>query len=186
MTDKEKISISKFLSLVLRHRPEIAGITLDPNGWADVADLIKGFEKNRGKSITLENIKEVVATNDKQRFSLNDDCTKIRANQGHSVSVDVELEEAQPPDILFHGTSANSTKGIMSNGIQAKSRLYVHLSRDEATATKVGKRRGSPVVLIVDAGKMYEDGFKFYLSANGVWLTDYVPSAYVRFAAANR
>ena len=180
MTDKDKVSISKFLSLILRHRPEKAGIALDGNGWADVDELINGANKTRRVAITLDDMKEVVATNDKQRFAFNDDYTKIRANQGHSISVDVELAETQPPNILYHGTSTNSMQGIMANGIRPKSRLYVHLSGDVDTATKVGKRHGLPIVLSIDSDKMHRDGLKFYLSANGVWLTEYVPVTYIK------
>ena len=179
MTDKERTSISKFLSLVLRHRPERIGISLDANGWADVAALLEGANKNRQVAITLDDIKEVVATNDKQRFAFNDDHTKIRANQGHSVSVDVELKESQPPAVLYHGTSTSSIQGITADGIHPKSRLYVHLSVDEETARKVGRRHGSPVILSIDAEKMHGEGYKFYLSANGVWLTESVPVSYI-------
>ena len=180
MTDKERVSISKFLSLILRHRPEKAGISLDENGWADIAALIEGANKTHRIAITLDDIREVVATNDKQRFTFNDDYTKIRANQGHSASVDVELEETQPPAVLYHGTSTNSMHGIMANGIRPESRLYVHLSSDKETASKVGERHGKPIVLYIDAGKMHREGFKFYLSANGVWLTKCVPVVYIR------
>jgi len=134
---------------------------------------------NMTATITLDDIKEVVATNEKQRFSFNDDYTKIRANQGHSVSVDVELNEVEPPDILYHGTFEKALYAIKMNGIQAQSRIYVHLSVDEETAVNVGKRHGKPVVLNIDAAKMYKDGFTFYLSVNGVWLTKSVPSEYI-------
>jgi putative RNA 2'-phosphotransferase len=174
MTDKQRVSISRFLSLVLRHKPEKAGITLDANGWADVAALIEGMNESGRTAVTIENIKEVVASNDKQRFAFSDDYTKIRANQGHSVSVDVELVETEPPAVLFHGTAAGSVRGIFENGIRPKTRLYVHLSADEETAVKVGRRHGKPVVLSIDAARMHEDGYKFFLSANGVWLTEYV------------
>jgi putative RNA 2'-phosphotransferase len=179
MTDKDKISLSKFLSLILRHRPEKAGITLDGNGWADVDELIEGANKTGRVAITLDDIMEVVSTNDKQRFAFNNDYTKIRANQGHSVSVDVELTEMQPPNILYHGTSTKSLQGIMANGIRPKSRLYVHLSEDVETAGRVGKRHGTPIILSIDAGKMNKEGVTFYLSANGVWLTKCVPVAYI-------
>ena len=179
MTDKERTSISKFLSLILRHRPERIGISLDANGWADVTALLEGANKNRQVALTLDDIKEVVATNDKQRFAFNDDHTKIRANQGHSVSVDVELEEAEPPAVLYHGTSTNSIQGILESGIRSRSRLYVHLSVDEETARRVGKRHGKPIILNIDAEKMHGEGYKFYLSANRVWLTKHVPVAYI-------
>jgi len=167
------------MSLVLRHRPHKIGITLDANGWADVDALIEGINKAGRVPVTLDDIKHVVNTNDKQRFAFNEDYTKIRANQGHTVSVDVELEETQPPIVLYHGTSANSLQSIMDSGIISKKRLYVHLSSDEETAFKVGKRHGNPVVLTIDVARMYDEGHKFYLSANGVWLTKCVPAVYI-------
>ena len=180
MTDKESKSISRFLSLILRHRPEKAGITLDAHGWAEVDALIDGMNNVRHMAVTFDDVKHVVATNDKQRFSFNDDCTKIRANQGHSVPVDVELKEAQPPPVLYHGTSADSLQSIEADGIITRNRLHVHLSGDVDTAFKVGKRHGRPTVLSIDTARMTEDGFVFYISANGVWLTKHVPAAYVR------
>ena len=179
MTDKEITTISKFMSLVLRHNPAAAGVTLDGNGWADVSALITGMNKSRRVSVTLEDIKEVVVTNDKQRFAFNDDFTKIRANQGHSVKVDVELKEAEPPAVLYHGTVSRFVRGIRNEGLKPQSRLYVHLSADRETAAKVGSRRGAAVILVINAYKMHEDGYKFYLSENGVWLTDAVPAAYI-------
>ena len=180
MTIKEKVSISKYISIVLRHKPEIAGITLDANGWADVNDLIDGIRKNKRRFITVNNIKEIDATSDKQRFTFNDDYTKIRANHGHSVSVDLELEERMPPAALYHGTSTKSIINIMTNGIKSMSRLYVHLSSTEEAASAIGKRRGAPVILIIDAQLMYNDGFKFYKSANNIWLTEFIPVDYIR------
>ena len=180
MTDKESVSISKYMSFILRHHPERAGITLDSNGWADVAELIASMSKPGRVAVTLEDIQYVVANNDKQRFAFNDDLTKIRANQGHSIPVDVQLKEAEPPDTLFHGTSKGAVQGILENGIVPKQRLYVHLSGDEQTALKVGQRHGKPIVLEIDAEKMVVDGYKFYLSENNVWLTNIVPVAYIR------
>lgn len=179
MTDKERITISKFMSLILRHNPSAAGITLDGNGWADVNLLIAGMNKSRRTSVTFDDIKEVVATNDKKRFAFNDDFTKIRANQGHSVKVDVELNEAVPPAILYHGTISKFVRAIRAEGLKPQSRLHVHLSADRETATKVGSRRGTAVILVINAFKMHEDGYKFYLSENGVWLTDAVPAVYI-------
>jgi len=179
MTEKEIRSLSKFMSLILRHRPEKINISLDENGWANISDLVKGINKDWESKYTIDDIKEVVSTNDKQRFSFNKNYTKIRANQGHSVSVDVELSEDKPLNTLYHGTSLPSLQGIMINGIQSKKRLYVHLSSNEATANDVGRRHGKPVVLKIDAVRMYEDGYKFYLSVNGVWLTKCVPASYI-------
>jgi putative RNA 2'-phosphotransferase len=181
MDDKERTKISRYMSLVLRHAPEKAGITLDKNGWADVKKLISGINKMRHTNVTLEDIKEVVETNDKQRYKFNDDYTKIRANQGHSVSVDIEMAEKEPPEVLYHGTAYRFINSIKAEGLKPKSRLYVHLSADTETAVNVGKRHGSPVVLTIDTAKMHEDGYKFYLSENGVWQTLAVPAEYIYF-----
>ena len=175
---KSLTEISKFISLILRHKPEAIGITLDNHGWADVNELIEGVAKqNKGFNMTM--LEEIVRTDNKQRYSFNDDKTKIRANQGHSVKVDVELEEKEPPSILYHGTATRFLGSITKQGLLHMSRLYVHLSKDMETATKVGTRHGSPVVLEVDAEKMYKDGYRFYLSDNGVWLTKEVPTIYL-------
>ena len=175
---KSLTEISKFISLILRHKPEAIGISLDSHGWADVNELIEGVAKqNKGFNMTM--LEEIVRTDNKQRYSFNDDKTKIRANQGHSVKVDVELEEKEPPAILYHGTATRFLGSITKQGLLPMSRLYVHLSKDMETATKVGTRHGSPVILEVDAEKMYKDGYKFYLSDNGVWLTKEVPSIYL-------
>jgi len=178
MTDKEIVSVSKFMSLVLRHNPSKAGITLDSNGWADTNALIKGMN-TAGRKVTLDTLKEVVDSNDKQRFKFSDDFTKIRANQGHSVQVDVELKEAHPPATLYHGTATRFLPSIKTEGLTAKRRLHVHLSSDKETAIKVGGRHGTPVVLTINSAKMYEDGHTFYLSDNGVWLTASVPPNYI-------
>lgn len=170
--------MSRFLSLVLRHKPEEIGITLDEHGWANVKDLINGIDKKY--QFNMEMLKEIVATDEKQRYSFNADKTLIRANQGHSVPVDVELEEVEPPEYLWHGTAHKYVHGINSMGLIPKSRLYVHLSLEVETATSVGKRHGDVALYRVDALKMYQDGYKFYLSKNGVWLTKSVPVAYLR------
>ena len=172
-TDK----LSKFISLVLRHRPEAAGISLDEHGWADVDDLLKGIVLT-GRKIDREKLEEIVATDAKQRYSFNEEKTLIRANQGHSIPVDVELKEQRPPWILYHGTADRFMVKIASEGLKKMSRLYVHLSENIETAVKVGRRHGSPVVLEVHSGEMYKDGCKFYLSENGVWLTEYVNVKY--------
>lgn len=170
--------ISKFLSLILRHKPETIGITLDPNGWADVDELIEKCRKN-GKAFDFETLEEVVFTNDKQRFTFSDDYTKIRANQGHSVNVDLEFEPTEPTGYLFHGTVDKFLESIQTNGLQKRSRMHVHLSKDLDTAVKVGSRRGKPVILKIDAVRMFRDGYPFYLSKNGVWLCDEVPVQYI-------
>ena len=168
---------SRFISLILRHKPEIIGITLDEHGWANVKDLIEGIKKTR--PIDMDMLEEIVRTDNKQRYSFNEDKTLIRANQGHSIPVDVELKKAVPPDILYHGTGEKYVSSIDKEGLLPKSRLYVHLSKDEETAVNVGKRHGKPVIYKVDARKMQEDGFEFFLSVNGVWLTKEVPVRYL-------
>lgn len=170
-------SISKYISLILRHKPETIGISLDEHGWADVADLISGINKTR--PFTFEMLEEIVASDNKQRYSFNSDKTLIRANQGHSVPVDVELAKKTPPKVLYHGTGKKYTDSIDKEGLLPKSRLYVHLSADTDTAYKVGKRHGEPVIYVVDTLKMAEDGFEFFQSVNGVWLTKAVPAEYL-------
>ncbi|MBQ7502386.1 RNA 2'-phosphotransferase [bacterium] len=169
--------ISKFIALILRHKPDAVGIKLDEHGWADVDALIKGINKTR--SLTEEELEEIVRSDDKQRYSFNEDHTMIRANQGHSVPVDVELEEVKPPLYLYHGSGEKYAASIEKQGLLPKSRLYVHLSGDVITAKKVGSRHGKPVVYKVLSGKMAEDGFRFYRSVNGVWLTERVPPEYL-------
>lgn len=170
--------VSKFMSLILRHKPEAIGISLDEHGWANVEELIAGIAKNN--EFNMEILEEIVRTDEKQRYSFNDDKTLIRANQGHSIPVDVELEEKEPPEILWHGTGEKFVAAIDAEGLISKSRLYVHLSKDEDTAIKVGARHGKPVIYNVLAKQMYEDGYKFYLSVNGVWLTKDVPVKYLK------
>lgn len=168
---------SRYISLILRHKPETIGITLDEHGWADVDELIAGV--SRTHPLTMELLEEIVRTDEKQRYSFNGDKTLIRANQGHSIPVDVELPELEPPAILYHGTGQKYVPSIDRQGLLPKSRLYVHLSADEDTAAKVGRRHGLPVVYTVQAGKMSEDGYLFYRSVNGVWLTKEVPIEYL-------
>ena len=175
-------STSKFVSLILRHKPETIGIQLDEHGWAKVEELIAGISKTH--EINREILEEIVRTDNKQRFTFNEDKTKIRANQGHSIPVDVELPEAVPPDRLWHGTGEKYVASIDQQGLISKSRLYVHLSSDAATATKVGSRHWKPVFYIVKTKEMYDDGYKFFLSKNGVWLTKEVPVKYLVKAEA--
>ena len=165
--------ISKYIALILRHKPETIGISLDEHGWADVNELIKGISKTYEFDMGM--LEEIVATDNKQRYSFNEDHTLIRANQGHSVPVDVELEEVEPPETLFHGTGEKYTASIDEQGLISKSRLYVHLSADRETAVKVGQRHGKPVVYVVKSGEMHKDGYVFFRSVNGVWLTKEVP-----------
>lgn len=167
------IGISKFISLVLRHRPDKIGLKLDSHGWASVEELL-------GKaSISFEDLCEIVATNEKKRFAFNSDKTLIRASQGHSISVDLEMKAVQPPDVLFHGTAEKNLKSIMDGGLKKMNRNHVHLSKDWQTAYNVGIRHGKPVILTIDSKAMVQNGYKFFLSENGVWLTDSVPTKYI-------
>lgn len=173
-----KKEISKFISLVLRHRPDAIGITLDEHGWANVEELIQGIGKTYPLDMAL--LEEIVASDEKQRYSFNEDRTLIRANQGHSIPVDVELQQVTPPDVLYHGTGEKYVSSIDQSGLLPKSRLYVHLSKDVETAIKVGSRHGKPVVYQIDSKAMAKDGYAFYLSVNGVWLTKTVPVIYLK------
>lgn len=180
MDEKIIKGISKFLSFVLRHSPETIGLKLDENGWANVDELIPQSNKHK-VPLDFDLLQVVVATNDKKRFLFNEDKTKIRASQGHSINVELNLNEVAPQGFLYHGTIATSIDSIKETGLQKMSRQHVHLSKDKETAIKVGGRRGKPVILTVDAERMQLEGFKFYLSENGVWLTDEVPARYIEF-----
>lgn len=173
--DYEKIS--RYLSLILRHKPEVIGICLDEYGWADVDALIDGIAKNN--IFNREILEEIVRTDEKQRYSFSEDGTKIRANQGHSVSVNLELQPAQPPELLWHGTAEKYVSSIEKTGLKPGSRMYVHLSSDFQTAQTVGSRHGKPVVYQVKSGEMYRSGFRFYRSVNGIWMTILVPVEYL-------
>lgn len=170
--------VSKFISLILRHKPEEIGITLDKHGWAKVSELIKGVSKNY-PGFSMDILEEIVRTDEKQRYSFNDNHTLIRANQGHSIPVDVELKALVPPEYLYHGSGWKYYNSIVDQGLIAKSRLYVHLSEDIDTAYITGKRHGDPVVFRIRSGEMYGDGFEFYKSVNNVWLTEKVPVDYL-------
>ena len=159
--------------MILRHKPESIGITLDEHGWADVEELIMGISKKYPFDMNI--LEEIVRTDDKQRYSFNEDKTLIRANQGHSIPVDVELEIMDPPEFLWHGTGEKFTDSIERIGLIPKSRLYVHLSVDKETAIIVGKRHGKPFIYRVRSGEMNKRGYVFYRSKNGVWLTKIVP-----------
>jgi putative RNA 2'-phosphotransferase len=176
---KNLTKTSKLLSLVLRHKPDVIGVTLDENGWLSIDELLRGLE-SYGKHITWEYLKEVVVTNEKQRFVFSPDGLKIRANQGHSiVSVDLCMLAVAAPYTLYHGTVAKYVELINIDGLQKMNRQHVHLSESIETASIVGKRRGKPIVLRVNAVEMYNSGFELYVSANGVWLTDHVPTEYI-------
>ena len=168
---------SKYLSLILRHRPEAVGITLDEHGWARVDELIAGIKKTQ--KFNMDILEEIVRTDNKQRYSFNEDHTLIRANQGHSIPVDVELPVTEPPEVLWHGTGQKYVESIDQKGLLPKGRLYVHLSGDLKTAVNVGSRHGKPVVYQVDSARMAADGYLFYRSVNGVWLTKKVPVEYL-------
>lgn len=173
MSKKNLTSTSKLIALVLRHKPDEIGITLDEHGWANVSELIAGIAKTQPFDMAL--LEEIVSTDEKLRYSFNEDKTLIRANQGHSIPVDVELEEKLPPEFLYHGTGEKYTASIDTQGLIPKSRLYVHLSADYDTAVKVGSRHGKSVVYTITAGEMQKSGYAFYQSVNGVWLTKSVP-----------
>ena len=166
--------ISKFLSLLLRHNPQTIGLKLDTNGWADIDEII---EKSKNIELNRALIDEVVAKNDKQRFVIKEN--KIRANQGHSIDVDLEFKSVTPPNMLYHGTATRFLDSIMKTGLTKQKRQHVHLSKEIATAIAVGKRHGKVVLLEIDSKKMFDNGYKFYLSENGVWLTDVVPVEYI-------
>jgi putative RNA 2'-phosphotransferase len=178
MDEKSRTSLSKFLSLVLRHEPEAIGIKLDGQGWVAIESLL-GQCHAHGKDISRAMLDEVVETSPKRRFAISEDGLTIRASQGHSVDVQLGYQPATPPEVLFHGTVASSLDPIKSGGLTKMARHHVHLSPDSETARAVGARRGKPVVLQIAAGRMHRDGHSFYLSANGVWLTDRVPPQYI-------
>lgn len=176
---------SRFLSLVLRHKPEEIGLTLGDGGWIEV-DLLLAAMKTYGRALDRADLAAVVANNDKQRFAFSEDGKQIRANQGHSVAVDLHLEAATPPETLWHGTIAASLPAIKSQGVLKGKRHAVHLSPDLETAIRVGARRGKPVVLVIRSGDMGRDGHLFQRSANGVWLTEHVPPRYIDWTATRK
>jgi putative RNA 2'-phosphotransferase len=179
MNNSRRVKISKYLSKHLRHQPDRLGIKLAPGGWVCVDELLTACAKN-SFPITKVQLNEVVENNDKKRFSFDSTGTLIRANQGHSVEVDLQLEPAIPPHVLYHGTGHGAVESIMHNGLNKMSRHHVHLSRDIETAIKVGSRHGKPVVFTIDAAAMHSFGYTFYCSDNGVWLVDHVPPEYLQ------
>jgi len=170
---------SKFLSLILRHKPETVKIKLDKNGWVEVDELLAKLRQHN-REIPLVELKEIVLFNDKKRFEFNEDETKIRAAQGHSVKVDLQLKAQRPPMELYHGTVSKFLDAIQKDGLKKMNRHAVHLSHDLPTATKVGSRRGEAIILVVNSGAMYADKYKFFQSKNGVWLVDEVPAKYIK------
>jgi putative RNA 2'-phosphotransferase len=176
----KSVKTSKFLSLVLRHRPELIGITLDSAGWVRVSELLRACSAH-GLTLTLAQLQGVVARNDKQRFSFSEDGQLIRANQGHSLPVELGYAPAAPPDILYHGTVEKFLPGIRAEGLKKGGRHHVHLSPDAETARRVGSRRGKPLIIRVASGRMHRQGQEFFRSTNGVWLTEHVPPEYLIF-----
>ena len=172
-----KTKLSKMLSYVLRHQPEAINLKLDSEGWAHVDELIQCL-KQAGKETTLSQLEAVVAENNKQRFKFSEDGLRIRANQGHSVDIDLKLDPRDPPEELYHGTATRFLSKINEEGLKPGSRRHVHLSEDRSTAKAVGQRHGKPVILIVRSGEMHRSGHTFYQSDNGVWLTESVPPAF--------
>ncbi|MCB1711401.1 MAG: RNA 2'-phosphotransferase [Candidatus Riesia sp.] len=170
MHPKQIKKVSKFLSYVLRHNPDKLHLTIEPGGWADVDEILKAMD-----NFTLEDLKKVVELNDKKRFAFSEDGTKIRASQGHSIDVDLKLNQVEPPEHLFHGTCWKSYEAIRKEGIRKQGRTHVHLSDDPVTAMSVGRRKGNPLVLLVKASNMHNTGATFYKADNDVWLVDYVP-----------
>jgi putative RNA 2'-phosphotransferase len=173
-----RVKVSKFLSLVLRHQPDRIGLKLDPAGWVSVEELLEACQSH-GFPLTKSELGAVVAGSDKQRFSFSDDRLQIRANQGHSVNVDLGYQPTEPPEDLYHGTVERFLISILDGGLSKGKRHHVHLSADLDTAQKVGARRGIPVILRVMSGRMHRDGYLFFRSENGVWLTDKVPPEYL-------
>jgi putative RNA 2'-phosphotransferase len=173
--EKRLVTISKYLAKHLRHQPERLGLTLAPGGWVAVDALLRAC----AFPLTRSELDEVVTRNDKRRYSYDPTRMLIRANQGHSTPVDLQLEPVEPPEVLYHGTGEQAVPSIMRDGLQRMARHHVHLSPDVATARKVGARHGRPAVLVVEAGRLHRDGHAFYVSANGVWLVDDVPAAYL-------
>jgi putative RNA 2'-phosphotransferase len=179
ISDKEIRHISKFLSLVLRHQPQLIGIRLDQNGWTSVDELIRRSNEY-GVKFDKDLLHHVVATNSKKRFAINETGDKIRASQGHSIKIELGYISQQPPEILYHGTAEKFVPSILQTGLEKRNRQHVHLSADFSTAIQVGQRHGKPFVFRILAVQMYYDNFVFYISENGVWLTDHVPPNYLR------
>lgn len=182
---RELVSLSKLLSLVLRHRPQLLRLTLDDAGWVEVDRLLAALARH-GRPLSPAELRLLVAGSDKQRFALSEDGLRIRANQGHSVAVDLGLAPGTPPDILYHGTGAGSVEAIREQGLDRRRRHHVHLSADASAALAVGARHGAPVVLRIDARRMAAAGHLFFRSDNGVWLVDHVPPGFIEIEAAAR
>jgi len=172
--------VSKFLSFVLRHKPDAIGLKLDENGWANIDEIVeKSSQEETSPELTKALICQVVQSNKKKRFAISEDGLRIRANQGHSIKVNLELQPQEPPEILYHGTASRFLSSIIAEGLKAGERQHVHLSANMETAEEVGKRYGKPVILKIDTQAMYEKGYQFFLAENEVWLTDYVPAEFI-------
>lgn len=180
MTNSERRHASKAMSKFLRHAPEQIGLVLDEGGWVAVTDLLIGLAEHADLSLTRTDLDEIVRENDKQRFSFSEDGRRIRANQGHTTDVDLQLRPRVPPNVLYHGTGASTADAIVAQGLRRMRRHHVHLSADPLTARKVGGRHGRPVVFEIDAARMYADGREFFCSDNGVWLSVEVPPQYLK------
>lgn len=174
--------ISKIMSYALRHKPEKLGIDVDKGGWTNMDKLVRALQ-DHFPDITYQIVVDVIQSNDKQRFTLSSNRDRVRAAQGHSLDVDLGYSTTRPPDRLFHGTSSNNYIGIMKHGINKGTRHHVHLSPDFETAKTVGSRKGKPLVLTIATNAMYADGYKFFKSDNGVWLTDFIPTQYIESAS---
>ncbi len=183
MNEKETKQRSKFLSLILRHEPEQVGLTLGEAGWVSVEELLAAVNRH-GVALTLEELKHIVATSDKKRFAFSEDGLRIRANQGHSVEVDLQYPPQTPPEILYHGTATRFLEGIRKDGLKCMERHDVHLSAETKVTMQVGGRHGKPVLLIIRAGDMHRAGHVFRCSANGVWLTEQVPAEFISVSAS--
>ena len=180
--DKNTVRASKFLTLIIRHEPEKVGLQLDEAGWVGVDELLAAVNRN-GLALTLEQLKSIVANNDKKRFAFSEDGVRIRASQGHSVEVDLKYSPQTPPEWLYHGTPERFVESIRTGGLHKGERHHVHLAADEATASKVGERRGRRVILKIRAGEMHRAGHAFFRSDNGVWLAESVPGEFIEFPA---
>ena len=184
MNEKETKRISKFLSLILRHEPERVGLMLDEAGWTDVDDLLQAVNRH-GVPLAPDQLKHIVATSDKKRFAFSDDGLRIRANQGHSIDVDLQYDPQIPPELLYHGTATRFLDSIRAEGLKRMERHHVHLSAETKVTVQVGARHGKPALLIIRAGDMSRAGHFFFHSANGVWLVDHVPTGFIEFPPIN-
>lgn len=182
MTSNQTTRASKFLSLVLRHEPEVVGVTLGEGGWVGVEELLAGCA-TAGRAMTRDELDHVVSTNAKRRFEFSEDGLRIRASQGHSVEVDLQYKAQVPPEVLYHGTATRFLESIRAEGLRKMQRHHVHLSAETRTTMEVGARHGKPVLLTIRAAAMHEAGFTFYRSTNGVWLVDTVPVEFIDFPA---